>query len=336
MRTPPRHRRTLLGAFLLLAAAPIAPSAADAQEDVNGARGAQLFAEGKAAMAKNDYATACAKFSESMKIAPRPNVVFNLAQCEEHEGRLVNARKHWADAQAAIDSRDPRVAIAKDRIAALDKRVASLVLRLAAGTPPQAHVKIDGAEVDKSAIGAATPVDPGAHVVTLEAAGRKESRTSLTLAEGEKKEATLSPGAVDPSYVPPAPERAHVAPDASARPPAAAPASSTKRTVGFVLGGIGIAGLAVAAVTGGLAVAKNGTIQSDCPNKRCSQEGLDAISGQNALFAANYVGWGVGIAGVAAGAFLVLTSKGGASAPTTAIAPAPLPGGAALRIESAF
>src|SRR5262249_35006447 len=150
-------------------------------------------------------------------------VVFNLAQCEEHEGRLVDARRHWNDGQAAIDSRDERVTLARDRVAALDKRIPTLTVKLADPGLGGVVIKIDGNATPGP--GTPVPLDPGAHVVTMSSVGHKDARANVELAEATQKEIVLVAEALQPAK--------------SAAPPRA---SDTKRTIGWVVGGVGVAG----------------------------------------------------------------------------------------------
>ena len=55
------------------------------------------------------------------------------------------------------------------------------------------------------------------------------------------------------------------------------PAKASSRTAGWVVGGIGVAGLGVGAVAGILTLGKKGTVDDNCnAAKRCNPEGYDA------------------------------------------------------------
>jgi hypothetical protein len=51
----------------------------------------------------------------------------------------------------------------------------------------------------------------------------------------------------------------------------------------YVLGGVGLAGLAVGAITGGLVFAKKGAIDRSCVGAACNREGMAAVSDTRAL-----------------------------------------------------
>jgi hypothetical protein len=101
------------------------------------------------------------------------------------------------------------------------------------------------------------------------------------------------------------------------------------------VGGVGLVGAIVAGVTSGMLASRNGRINDACVNKVCSVAGRELIDGGKPLMAVNAVAWGVGIAGLAVGTFLVVTSP---SAPSTSVAfaPAALPGGAGLGASGRF
>jgi hypothetical protein len=157
----------------------------------------------------------------------------------------------------------------------------------------------------------------------------------VSLAKGERKAITIAKAASPAAQ---APEK-----------PAEAP-SSGRRTAGFVVIGIGIAGGVAAGVTGGLLLSRKSSIDAACPNKRCSPEGRRLIDGSTGLFVGNGVAWGVGIAGVVAGTVLVVTAPrspltmgpqaapnpGLLRSPETRVSFVPTPFGAALSFERSF
>src|SRR5262245_1202284 len=59
-----------------------------------------LFQEGRKAMASGQIADACAKFSESYRIAQRLGTLLNLATCHEAEGKTASAWAEFVEAAA--------------------------------------------------------------------------------------------------------------------------------------------------------------------------------------------------------------------------------------------
>src|SRR5262249_41089849 len=122
----------------------------------------------------------------------------------------------------------------------------------------------------------------------------------------------------------------------------APPPSGTPRTIGFVLGGVGVVGLGVGIATGVVASSKASSAKTDptlCANKECSSAGRDAIKSAGTMATVSTIGFIGGGVALAAGAVLVLTSK---SAPkkkdtTTAhLVPEAGPQGAGLTLAGSF
>jgi hypothetical protein len=312
----------LLGALSLSLA--IAASPALAQPPSADAERAQtLFNEGRTALERGDYPAACKALSESLALVVRSNTLFNLAQCEEHEGRLLDAHRHWQQGIELLPPEDQRLAIARARVDALGRRLPRLTIQLAGDTPAETKVEVDGRPVAPAALAQPILLDPGTHAVTVSAPGHAARRLDLGLAEGEAKTVLLSLSATTPPPVTNTP------------PPITPPEPRGRPAIGWVLGGVGVAGLVVAGVTGGMLVAKHGAIDDACPKKLCSPEGRRLIDSTGPLEVANAAGWIAGAAGIGAGA-LVLLLGGRREKPRASVVPAPIAGGGAVVVTGSF
>jgi hypothetical protein len=305
-------RRFLVGACALVATLGFTASAS-AQQDVSQAQA--LFTEGRTAMEKGDYTTACAKFTASLALVQRASTMLNLAQCEQHEGKLVAASKHWKEGIALLPPDDERVAVSKERAAALAPRLPHLTVKLAGPPPDGARIEVDGASVPAPELAAGVPIDPGRHTVVLRVPGAADQRSSVDVVEGEAKTVTLAP---------------------EAAPPTPKPSSSGGglRTAGFALISVGVAGGIVVAVTGGILVSKRSTINAECPHMTdCTgSTWMSDIASTKPFNVVNGIGWGVGLAGLASGVALVVV---GGKAPA-AVGPTALPGGGGLSMSGRF
>jgi hypothetical protein len=328
--------RAVVGLFAaVMAGVSSAPAMADTRDP---AAAEALFEAGRQAATRGDWATACPKFAESERLDPAAGTLLNLADCEEHLGHLAAAWDAWHEAIASLAPGDDRAGPARKRAAALDARIPRLTVRLPADAPPGASVHRDGLELGAASLGVPMPVDPGAHVVRVDAAGHEPSSTSVTLAEGESRVLEVSAGAaiasqpVSAQPTPPAP--APSPPPVEA--PAPAPAHPVLRTTGFVLGIAGLASLAAGGTTGALALAQKSTVQAHCPQPRgCDQTGLDAAQSGHTFATVSDVTFVAGGVLLAAGAALVLLNPA-RSAPTTGWLVAPAPGGASLGFQGSF
>ncbi|MDI1451508.1 hypothetical protein [Polyangium sp. 6x1] len=342
MTTPVRS--LLRGACFVAAPCALAlviGGAAYADEKDDKARAQKLFVDGRKAIEAGDKARGCAMMRESMGLFAVANTLFNVAQCDEGEGKIAAALEHWERGLALIDAKDPRTKVAKERIGALSPRVPRLRIVVPPGQPVSAVV-LDGTELAPTTLSAPLYVEPGSHVIVVRAVGRPDRKHELTLAEKERTEFVATPAAPGPSGSP----SANVVPTATATatttgggtPPP--PPASFRRTAGFIVGGVGVAGLVGAAVTGGIIMAKADTMDDCRKTPATCTINPDDRATYKALLVPNAVMWGVGIAGVGAGLLLILTapSSPAGEAGKAAFVPVPLvvPGGGGVGLSGRF
>jgi hypothetical protein len=171
----------LRAAGFAIAALVIATSnAAHADE---GNRADKLFAEGRSLMEAARFDEACAKFAESQRAKPSMGTLLNLGLCNEKGGRLASAVEAYRDAtlaatKSAIDVK--RVALAKERIAALEPRVPRVAVALA-DESTKTTVSLGSRVLTRAELGAAVLVDPGELNVSATAEGYTPWQTRLTL-----------------------------------------------------------------------------------------------------------------------------------------------------------
>lgn len=283
----------------------------------------EQFRQGREALARSDYKAALGLFRRSQEIEPGRGKLLNLAICEEQLGLLTEANQHFQDVLAQLTPGDERLTIARQHLTALTPRIPHLRLDLAGSSPPFATVSADGAPVAKAALGAEMPLDPGKHAITVTTPGRAERRYELTLEEGKHAALTVEAGAV-------------VAGDAGAR--ATAEPSNTRRTVGFLVAGVGVAGLTAGAVTGILALGDHASAVKGCPSKvGCSPAVVDQAKAGRSLSVVSTVAFAAGAAAAGVGVYLVLSS-GDSPAPVAAprVGLTVLQGGASLGFDGVF
>ena len=282
-----------------------------------------LFQEGRDALQSGNLPVACSKFRESERLDPGVGTLMNLADCEEKIGRLASAWQAWREAIDMMGPSDERVSYARGRSAALDRRVPRLTITIAAADRDATRVSRDDVELGSASFGSPLPVDPGAHVVHVTAAGHAESQVVVTLAEGEKKSIEVKPG---PRIV---------SPVVSAAAPAPVAASRSKRTWGWISMGVGAAGVAGAVATGLLMARDKNTVEEHCTQDHiCDAVGYDAAQSGQKLLIPNVVLWGLGATGVGVGAYLLLSSREAKS--TTALTVRATNGGSMVMCEGRF
>ena len=289
-----------------------------------------LFRSGREAVERGDWPTACARFEESHRLEPAVGTVFNLANCREKLGQLATAWQRYREVRERLSEGDERVAVTDERIAALEPRLPKLTLeRGASAAAARASVVRDGTELGAGSFGLALPVDPGKHTIIVRAPGHAERRYDIELKEAEQQRLVLEAGEAESATASAAPGQPN-APDE----PQAATEGSPARTWGFVLGGVGIAGLVTGAVTGALVLSKKSVVESECVDKLCSQEGVEAGEDGKLFSTISTVSFIAGAALVATGATLILTANDGRETARVEVRGAP--GVATLNLKGRF
>lgn len=274
---------------------------AHAQHDPAGAEA--LFREGKAALEAGQTDRACALFRQSHDLDAAPGTLFHLGDCEEKRGRIATAWALFEEVASKLARSDERLAAVQARGAALAPTVPRLAIRLQAQAPRQSQVSRDGVALRGEALGAAMPVDPGAHVVVVTAPGRAERRFEISVGRGERRTLDVAPGDI----VAPAasgssarePERPAPIHDAS---------GSTQRTMGIVAGGVGLGAMGAAIAVGLIAKSDYDESESHCVGDRCDATGLAVRRDARVLGDVATVVFVSGVALAGAGAVLWLTA----------------------------
>jgi len=288
-------------ALLALALAFAAPRPAHA-DGTDAASAEALFREGRKLSDAGDIAGACAKFRESRRLDPAVGTTFNIADCEEKLGNLADAWSSFQEVMQVLPATDRRRGIAESRAAAIDKRLPKLRIRLEAGAPANASVERDGVELGAPSLGVELPVNPGKHEIIVRGSGRAPGRYEITLAEGQHAAVDVAPGAPEAATVPRDPTSSGTRDEPTED-------GSGKRTLGYVLGGVGVAGIVTGAVAGALVLSKKSTVDDNCnAQKRCNQEGLDAVDSGKTLKVVSTVGFVTGVVGLGAGAYFLFTA----------------------------
>jgi hypothetical protein len=271
-----------------------------------------LFDKGVADMQAGRFDSACPALEESQQLDPHPGTLFTLAECQAKWGKVASAVQHYQDYADLVSRLPPgqqarhreRVGIAKAQVGKLKPSVPTLTLVLPATAPPETSVTRNGVALQGAALGLALPVDPGQYVIVTHLPGGAEHSTTVSIALGDTKRVELDVSQQPTAPASPAPESAAVAPQNSAPP---AESQRNSNTPAYVIGGIGVAGIAVGSVTGILVFGKKSTVKDDCAGTTCSSAGVSAANSGKTLAIVSDIGFGVGIVGLATSAVLLLT-----------------------------
>ncbi len=289
----------------------------------------KLFADATALMEKENYAEALPKLETAQKLDPGIGTQFNLAVCYEKLGRLGSAwRNYTAVVQLAhVSGKKAREDAAKEKLAALAPRAPKLAIRAQPQDKADVIVRVDGVILAKEDL-TGYPVDPGEHRIEASASSKKPWALAIpTPPDGTTKDIEIP--------------LLEVVKGETKVVTVTHETTNGRRTLGFVLGGVGVAGIAAGAVTGILLLGAKSTADDHCKPRcvtadgRPDQEGIDAVNRGNTLIPINAIAFGVGVVGLAAGAYFILTSK---QPSTAAMTVTPLVGhdSAALSLSRAF
>jgi len=200
------------------------------------------------------------------------------------------------DQLPAGDDRRPYV---QSHSAQIEPRVPRLRIVLT-NAPDKTTVTQDGAPVRDALLGVSVPIDPGAHRIVVSAPDHTDRTYELTLAERDKQDLEVTVGPVLPrTLTPPPPVVVRVQPK-----------KSPLRTIGFVVGGVGLVSAATGGVFGVLAFMDNDKSNASCQGSVCTTQ--DAVNlherAKTEALVADITLFG-GVALVATGAVFYLLSR---------------------------
>jgi hypothetical protein len=280
-----------------------------------------LFVEAKRLAAEGKLAEACPKFAESNRLDRGAGTLIHLADCYEKNHQTASAWATFRDAASAAQGlgRADWEKLANGRAAALEPRLARLTIKVAEPAEGIAVTR-DGTSTSQASWGVPIPVDVGTHTVIASAPGRRTFKTTIAIRTDGDRDEVIVP------KLEPAPAagavNGHGAP--AANDADSASRDSTQRTVGFVVGGVGIAGFAVGAVTGLIAIGKNNDSKQLCPvSGACgSSTAVDDADSAKKLGTVSTIAFIAGGVAVGLGAALVLSAPSSSSERTRASASA--------------
>jgi hypothetical protein len=303
-----------LGALTLLiagvlAAAPLRAAPPDDRSDPRVAARA-LAEHGYALFEAGKYREAIDVLTEADKLYHAPTLVFALARAHAGVGQLVEARALFQRvseeplaATAPQAFRDAQ-RMAKDELAAIDKRIPTLQIAVRGGGGHGLRITLDDAEIPASRLDQPLPANPGTHRVTVVPPGGVGTSKTVDLTEGAHLDVELElPSAVPEALAPP--------PRAPLRPPPQR-GSLVPALVGFGVGAVGL-GLGIGA---GVSAEKSASdIRSKCGGNVCPASAMTpALQSEYAsargVATASTIGFVLAGVGAATGVVLLIVRPG--------------------------
>jgi hypothetical protein len=320
-----------------------------AQTDVSTKAAAEgLFDQGRDAMKKGDFATACGLLERSQQIDPAVGTLLYLAECYERAGRTASAWATFRDAAAsarAVGQTD-RARLAEERAERLTPQLSRLTIEVGDGTRAIAGLALrrQGQSVPPAAWNVPVPLDPGKYRIEASAPGYRDWSETVEVASGAVTARILvpmlTPSAADTGAPAPAPvsnplpvgsAESSAVLDASTSAPSASGADP-RRIAAYALAGVGVVGIGIGSFFGLRAIGKNDDAKAFCPrdNQCDDSRGITLTDEASDAATVSNVAFGLGIAALAGGVVLYLTApEPGSDSP--AIAARFSPTGASLR-----
>ncbi|HMJ52076.1 MAG TPA: hypothetical protein VK540_08365 [Polyangiaceae bacterium] len=343
----------------------LASPAAHAETPTDRLEAEALAGAAAALVARGEYAHACRKYEASARLDPGARRFMKLADCQERAGMTARAWMSYGDAQDWAQTRGDNVLAgsARDNAKRLDAKLGRIEIVVPPGNEIEGlQIRRDGALVADAVRGVPVPVDTGLHVISAAAPGRRAWSTTIGLSPGkttvsvvipfldEDRDPALSPDPTPSSSSPARPDDRDTAPwrDRAPLAPALAPSAQpdfdpdrggTQRTVGWVLGGTGLASLAVGTIFALQASSTRASLNDSCAQGACGapvREQLDTMRAQATASNVFFLG---GVASLAGGAIVYFTAPAQRAERSTAslqVVPSVAPGAAGLWASGRF
>jgi hypothetical protein len=271
--------------------APAPGAASDAVTDKDRAR--PLAQDAAELLAAKKYEIALDRVTKAEALYHAPSHLLMKAQALVGLGRLAEALATYEVLVAEpLTSSAPELfrkaqETGRAELRALAERVPSLLVRPGGAGADRASVTVDGQPIDFSK-GQAIRFDPGSHRIEVTAEGFAPFSRDVELPP--RGGVVL----VDAPLV-----TAGVAPT---------PATGGRGSIvpALVAFGIGAVGIGVGAVTGIMSLGKTSDLKDRCPDDRCTPAEQGDLDSASTLATISTIGFGVGIAGVAAGVVLLV------------------------------
>jgi hypothetical protein len=306
-------RRAFVFSFLAAMAGSVSAAHAQAPENVAAARA--LGVQGIKLADEGNCPAAIEKLERAEALYHAPTMLGRLGECQVQVGQIVLGSENLnrvvreqlppGSPKAFQDAQERARRVLEQAL----PRIAYLVLHVG---PPGIDPKVSVGEavVPPALLGADRPTDPGTYEIVASAPGYLPAKTTVTLAEGARQDitVTLSPDpaqAAKPAAAPAAPmPTSGLATTTSTSAPRASGANARDDTLAYVLLGVGGAGLLTGTITGLIAISKKNELE--CERDRCPPDQHDKLDSARSMALISTIGFGVGIAGGAAGAVLLL------------------------------
>ena len=283
-------------AFVFMACLVATPAAADDAKK----QALAVLKEGNALFDRHAYHEALSKYQAAYALYPSIKLHLNIGTTLKQLHRYAEALDHYERYMAAPKAEPKR----KDELEPLLEKLRAKVARVRIEVSELgASVTVDGKPIEMKQRTAELRLDPGEHTVLVELDGFQQLSSTLTLRAGQQRSLDLRLKPLDE--------------------PAGEPVSSfgAQRIAALVVGGVGVAGLAVGSGLGLSAISTQEDALATCRNRQptlCTAESLDLNESAKTQATISTVSFAVGGGALVAGVVLFFTAPSASTEGTEA------------------
>jgi hypothetical protein len=255
------------------------------------------------------YEPALAEYRASFAVVESPNSQLMIARCLKELKRFDEAYREYeasialSETAAQKDKKYTEAAkAARDELSAVRSQIALVSVTLK-GAPSGSQITVNDRAVSQDDLQKPLVFAPGTVKISATTPAGERAEQVIEVAPGGEARVELDLTAATPAAPAPAPPVAY-------EPEATADDGSGLRTMAYIAGGVGAAGIITFTVFGILNNSTFSDLEESCPNNQCPDGREDDIdTGRNYQLFAN-IGLAVGVVGLGVGAGLYFLSSG--------------------------
>ncbi len=166
--------------------------------DADRAAARELYIEGVKLQEQGKFDAALERFQRAQSVFSAPTHLLHIAECQAALGRLVESTETYRTlVRTPLPPGAPAAFIqaqqqAGAELTQVEPRVPSLKLHVKPDNATNLSVQIDGQPMSAALVGVSRPINPGAHTVSVYAAGFGKAEQQITVKEKEQKDLTLT------------------------------------------------------------------------------------------------------------------------------------------------
>ncbi|AKV00994.1 hypothetical protein AKJ09_07657 [Labilithrix luteola] len=257
--------RFVSSAAVIVTALVAVPQTSFADPGDRAAAAEDLFQRGKSRMTEGNFTAACPLLAESYRLDPAGGTLQNLAICYESLGKWATAYARFQELRTlsknAERPRLDRVKLAEEHIEKLGPRLTRIVVVMEDHGAQE--VDVDGVTYQKASWSTGIAADPGSHELVVRGNGKQPFHSTVQIGQTGGEQRVVVPALADEVLV-----AGPVTPPSAEQPAANADdsvaATRKRHTIGYVVGGVGVAVLAAGAVFGVLTITTNAKAKDKC------------------------------------------------------------------------